>query len=193
MTERRGASPGPALNGADRRDAVLAVALETFLRYGYRKTSMEDIARAALISRPGLYFLFTSKQELFAAALTRAIEQDLQAAAQSLTDETRPLPERLLDAFDAWTGRYLGGVGGELTAVAEAHRDFMSPAALDAPRRFHSLIISAVSGAEAEREPTTADAIARTLISTAVGLKHQTTSRETFRHDLNTAITLLLR
>src|SRR4051812_13723659 len=95
-------------SSTDRRGVVLTAALETFLRYGYRKTSMEDIARAAAISRPGLYFLFTSKQELFAAAVTRALEQDLQTAAHVLNDESRSLPERLVDAFDAWTGRYLG-------------------------------------------------------------------------------------
>jgi len=95
-------------SGAGRRDVVLIAALETFLRYGYRKTSMEDIASAAHISRPGLYFLFASKRELFAAAITRALEQDLHTAAHALDDEAHLLHERLLEAFDTWTGRYLG-------------------------------------------------------------------------------------
>ena len=102
-------SEAEAVGGStDRRGVVLTTALETFLRYGYRKTSMEDIARAAAISRPGLYFLFTSKQELFAAAVTRALEQDLETAARVLGDGTRSLQERLVDAFDVWTGRWPG-------------------------------------------------------------------------------------
>jgi AcrR family transcriptional regulator len=193
MAEGSEAETAPSGSSTDRRGVVLTTALETFLRYGYRKTSMEDIARAAAISRPGLYFLFTSKQELFAAAVTRALEQDLQTAAHVLSDETRSLQERLVDAFDAWTGRYLGAVGGELHAIAEAHRDLMSAAALDAPSRFHALIIDAISSTEPSRQQGTSEDIGRTLISTAIGLKHQTTSRETFRQDLRTAVRLLLR
>ena len=68
-----------------RRELVLAAALETFARYGYRKTSMEDVARSAAISRPGLYLLFGSKQELFTAAVTQALDQSLTAATGVLT------------------------------------------------------------------------------------------------------------
>lgn len=177
----------------DRRDVVLTAALETFVRYGYRKTSMEDIAGAARISRPGLYFLFASKQELFAAAITRALEQDLHSAARALDDEAHLLHERLLTAFDTWTGRYLGAVGGELSAVAEAHRDLLGTAVLDSSHRFHALITDAIVSSGVPPDRATSEAIARTIISTAIGLKHQSTSRETFREDLSTALTLLLR
>ncbi len=176
----------------DRRDVVLTAALEAFVRYGYRKTSMEDVATAAHISRPGLYFLFESKQELFAAAITRGLEQDLHDAGRALEDQSRALDERLVDAFDAWTGRYLGAVGGELSAIAEAHRDVLGAAVLDLPGRFHALITDAVVRARAPQQRETSEAIARTLISTAIGLKHQTSSRDTFRENLRTAIALLL-
>src|SRR4051795_10175821 len=92
----------------DRRDAVLESALLTFARHGYRKTSMEEVARTARISRPGLYFLFASKPELFRAAVTRALEQDLAAAEAILADTGKPLRERLIAAFDRWAGRYVG-------------------------------------------------------------------------------------
>ncbi|MDT0263634.1 TetR/AcrR family transcriptional regulator [Jatrophihabitans lederbergiae] len=176
--------------GADRRDVVLTAALETFVRYGYRKTSMEDIAGAARISRPGLYFLFKSKRELFAAAVRRALEQDLRTAACSLGDEVRPpagAPAGSLRHLD----RSLPGRGA-LSAVAEAHRDVLGTAVVDAPRRFHALVTDAVVSTRAPQDRATSEAIARTLISTAMGLKHQTTSRETFRENLGTAITLLL-
>jgi len=193
VAEEVDGAEGQASSGADRRDVVLTAALETFIRYGYRKTCMEDIARAARISRPGLYFLFASKQELFAAAITRALQQDLRTAARALDDEARPLHERLLEAFDTWTGRYIGAVGGELSAVAEAHRDVLGAAALAAPHRFHALVTDAIVSTTGLQNHATSEAIARTLISTAIGLKHQTTSRETFRKDLSTAIALLLR
>lgn len=52
-------------------------ALDAFARYGYRKTSMEDVARAAAISRAGLYLLFGSKRGLFTAADTQALDRAL--------------------------------------------------------------------------------------------------------------------
>ena len=171
---------------------VLTAALETFIRYGYRKTAMEDIARAASISRPGLYFLFTSKRDLFAAAVTRALELDLRAVASALGDQARPLPERLLDAFDTWTGRYLGAVGGELSAVAEANRDLLGTEVLDARDRFHALVTDAIVSTRAPQDRESSEAVARTLVSTAIGLKHQTTLRDTFREHLGAAIALRL-
>src|SRR3954452_2071051 len=92
----------------DRRDAVLESALLTFARHGYRKTSMEEVARTARISRPGLYFLFASKQDLFRAAVTRALERDLTAVEEILADTGEPLRARLIGAFDRWAGRYVG-------------------------------------------------------------------------------------
>lgn len=192
MAEESSAAVPRAGGGADRRDVVLTAALDTFLRYGYRKTSMEDVASAASISRPGLYFLFKSKPDLFTATITRALDQDLHTAARALDDEARPLHERLLDAFDTWTGRYLGAAGGELSEAAEAHRDVLGTAAADASHRFRALITDAVVSGRPPYDRATSKAIARTLIATAVGLKHQTTSREIFRKELSTAIALLL-
>lgn len=188
--DRTPAEPG---TDAGRREVVLDAALEAFTRYGYRKTAMADVATAARISRPGLYFLFTSKQELFAAAITRGLEHDLRAAQRLLGDETLLLPDRLVSAFDVWSGRYLGAVGGELSAVAEAHRDVLAQPVLELPLAFGAMVTDAVVRARPARDRATSEAIARTLISAAVGLKHQTTSREVFRERLHTAITLLLR
>ena len=180
------------VDGGDRRDGVLAAAVEAFLRFGYRKTSMEDVARAASISRPGLYFLFGSKQELFAAAVARALDLDLLRVREALQDATRTVDERLVDAFDAWTGRYLAAVGEELAAVAAAHREVMTADALDAPRRFADLVRDAVAAGLPATPSPTVDAITRTLISTAVGVKQQVSSREAFREGIGTAVALLL-
>lgn len=53
-------------------DHILDAALPVFVRFGFRKTSMADIARAAKISRASLYLAFNSKEELFRAGSLRA-------------------------------------------------------------------------------------------------------------------------
>ncbi|MFD6726563.1 helix-turn-helix domain-containing protein, partial [Streptomyces sp. NPDC060131] len=56
MSRSDAGRPAPTGADADRRTMVLESAMATFARFGYRKTSMEEVARAAHISRPGLYF-----------------------------------------------------------------------------------------------------------------------------------------
>ena len=57
-----------------RQERVLAVALEVFGRYGFRKASMDEIARSAGISRQGLYLRFDNKAALFRAAVRQEFD-----------------------------------------------------------------------------------------------------------------------
>jgi AcrR family transcriptional regulator len=174
----------------DRRESVLESALVTFARFGYRKTSMEEVARAAQISRPGLYFLFTSKESLFSAAVTQSLNRDIAAVERILADTKRPLRERLLESFDQWAGRYIGPMTREITTVIEDNPDLLGTIVQTTPRRFEELLadaISAVAGREA------APSVAQTLISTSIGIKHQVEAREAYLQRLAVAIDLILR
>ncbi|MET8663766.1 TetR/AcrR family transcriptional regulator [Streptomyces tendae] len=180
-------SAGP---DADRRTTVLESAMTTFARFGYRKTSMEEVARAAHISRPGLYFLFSSKETLFRAAVTQALDRDLTAVEQVLADSGRPLPERLVEVFDQWAGRYIGGpLTRDAARVVEENPDILGEIVETAPRRFEQLVTEAIA-VESGREA--ALPVAQTLISTSTGLKHQVTSRDLYLERLAVAIGLLL-
>ncbi len=53
----------------EKRQQILAAALEVFFKYGYKRVSMNEIAETAGISRPGLYLHFSSKEEVFRAAI----------------------------------------------------------------------------------------------------------------------------
>jgi AcrR family transcriptional regulator len=60
------------LVGDRKRARIMEAALKLALAYGYSRTTMDDIARAAEMSRPALYLLFKNKTELYReiAALT---------------------------------------------------------------------------------------------------------------------------
>src|ERR1700733_2855930 len=47
-----------------KREAVLLTAAHLFLKQGYRRTSMEDIADQLQITRPALYHYFRSKEDI---------------------------------------------------------------------------------------------------------------------------------
>jgi AcrR family transcriptional regulator len=53
------------------REAILAAATETFARFGFKKTSIDDVARRSGIGKGTLYLHFESKEELFGAVLRR--------------------------------------------------------------------------------------------------------------------------
>jgi AcrR family transcriptional regulator len=182
--------PPSAVADTDRRTMVLDSAMVTFARFGYRKTSMEEVARAAHISRPGLYFLFSSKETLFRAAVTQALERDITAVEHVLADTGRPLPERLVEAFDQWAGRYIGPLTRDVAVVIEDNPDLLGEIVETAPRRFEELITDAIA-VESGREA--ASSVAQTMISASIGLKHQAASREFYLGRLEVAIGLLVR
>ncbi|MFD9700142.1 TetR/AcrR family transcriptional regulator [Lentzea sp. NPDC059081] len=173
-----------------RRDAVLESALLTFARHGYRRTSMDEVARAARISRPGLYFLFSSKQDLFRAAVTRALDQDLAAAETALADTARPVRERLVEAFDRWAGRYVGPMSRDVPSVIEENPDLLGPIVHTAPERFEELVVAALGGAALGG--AAADDVAQTLLSVSIGVKHQVATREEYLSRMTTAVALLV-
>ncbi|MEW2134841.1 TetR/AcrR family transcriptional regulator [Streptomyces sp. NPDC005435] len=96
----------PELDHA-RRDRVLAAFVACFARYGYRRTSMDTLARTVDMSRPALYQYFRNKDEVFRAAvewtLNRAAEHaELQAHS------TTPIEKRLQSVLDAVLDLYAG-------------------------------------------------------------------------------------
>ena len=173
----------------DRRRSVLESALTTFGRFGYRKASMDQVAQDADISRPGLYFLFTSKQDLFRAAVTQALEHDLAEVERALRDTSLPRRTRLVNAFDQWAGRYVGPGMRDVAVVVDNNPDLLGPITDLAPARFSELVTAAL----ATDEHASAAEVAQTLVSTSVGLKHQVDTRAEYCARMAVAITLLTR
>jgi TetR/AcrR family transcriptional regulator len=60
------------------RDGILEAARRRFLRFGARKTTMDEVAREAGCSRTTLYAHFRNKQDVYA----RLLEQDAEAFIQ---------------------------------------------------------------------------------------------------------------
>ena len=67
---------------SDKRSIILHAALEVFITYGFRKTSMDDIARAAHMSRPALYQTFKNKTEIFRALAAEMVDDAAKNARQ---------------------------------------------------------------------------------------------------------------
>src|SRR4051812_11136713 len=96
---------------AARRAAILEAATGVFLRYGFKKTSMDDLARAAGLSRQGLYLHFATKDALFKEAVLQVIARTRAAGRAALARDSLDVEERLLGAFEAVHGQAIGEGG----------------------------------------------------------------------------------
>ena len=200
MNTAESAAPAVRVTGSDRRELVLESALVTFARFGYRKTSMDEIARAANISRPGLYLYFRSKDEVFRAAVAQALERDIAAAEEALGETGPPLSDRLVAAFDHWTGRYLGAISRDIASVIDDNPALLGDLVVEYPDRFAQLVTAAIGAHFIARDATAPSspaahttAVAQTLISAAIGIKQQVDDRDAFAERLSVAIGVIVR
>ncbi|MHC8287342.1 TetR/AcrR family transcriptional regulator [Pseudomonas sp. XS1P51] len=84
-----------------KEDRITGAALELFLRHGYRKVSMSDVAEAAQMSRPSLYASFANKEAIFAELVRRQRERNL-AEIEARLPPFNGLQEKLGCVFDIW-------------------------------------------------------------------------------------------
>jgi AcrR family transcriptional regulator len=91
------------LSGPQRRDRIVAAALEVFAEHGYRGASVREIAAAAGISKPVVYDHFGSKRELYVELMT-GIRDDLVSRGAGALSLDASLRERFRAAINAfWT------------------------------------------------------------------------------------------
>ena len=82
-----------------KRARVLEGAMRVFLNYGFSRTTMDDIARAAEMSRPALYLLFRNKSDIFRAIAASMLDQSAEATRAELEGDG-PFAERMMAAID---------------------------------------------------------------------------------------------
>jgi AcrR family transcriptional regulator len=98
--------PSTALQIAEtdpRRVAILTGAVEVFARYGYRRTSMEDIARGVGVSRAALYLHYRNKPDIFRSLVMVHFEVSIGRVAQALQPGLAP-EQALAAVFKAKIG-----------------------------------------------------------------------------------------
>ena len=89
------------LTAEQRRQQLVAVALELFARRGYRSTTMDDIAEAAGVTKPLVYQHFSSKRALY-LELVNSIAQALLIAVRSAVMEANGPRQQVEMGFAAY-------------------------------------------------------------------------------------------
>lgn len=98
MSPRPVPPPRPARD--DKAARILAAATAVFSRYGFRRASLDDVARAAEVAKGTLYLYYDSKEALF-RAVARDFAERVVAGAAAAVASPAPLPRRVTAVLEA--------------------------------------------------------------------------------------------
>jgi AcrR family transcriptional regulator len=87
-----------------KREAILAAALELFGRYGFRRTSIDDIARQAGVAKGTVYLYVENKEALFRTLARSLFDGVLGNARAAAAERTGSVAARLTAILDAKFG-----------------------------------------------------------------------------------------
>jgi AcrR family transcriptional regulator len=174
------------------------MARSVFLRYGFRRVTMNDIAEAAGVSRPALYLLFKSKEEIFIGVYLQWVDETLAEVERTMATATTSTSERKLErAFEIWTVLPFEVMmnSPEAKELIECSLGFAQDALSQGYRKFESVIVPVLAtltkkhSAKASLAP---ERIAHVLASAVRGLKQTATTSAELRRLIKELLTLSL-
>lgn len=183
----------------DRRRAILEAAFKAFVAYGFKRTTMADIADEAGISRPALYLQFKNKGDIFRAGFAVFVEE-LLSTMEIVLGGDGYLPDRVADAVIAGMITPFKGIvdtphGGELFDAKQALAEDLGN---DWFARMQRLIADAMNraiGGGNMKLPDGADTVtvARLLVNGLEGIKNRTHLAEGSEQEMRLLVDLMLK
>ena len=183
-----------------KKKAILKASFTTFLQYGFRRTSMEDIASSLGISRAALYLHFKNKQEIF-RSLSQQLQDEGLNRAQIALNQKNSLEQRLVEAFESrylvefFDSIYTSAHGEE---IIDTNNSIAADISLAAQTKFEEMLTQSLEKAEAvqnislQKAGLKIDEAAELLMLAANGLKTPAPSADIFRIRLKNLIRLFI-
>lgn len=167
------------MSASDKRtERILAAALEVFARHGFRKTSMQDIADAAGISRAALYLRFRNKEDIFRSG-SEAIHADVLQRTEAAFGAAEPFFDRLQHGLLAFALGFRAPLdsGGHAEELFDANMalagDITERTQDELLRLIRKQLAQALTAGEiVSAQGHDADALADVVFTTVNGYKH---------------------
>jgi AcrR family transcriptional regulator len=171
--------PDPLRANSPRIDQIIEAARSLFVRYGYRRTAMDDIAREAGLAKATLYLHFAGKEDVFRAMIARCRAVIAERCDQAERMDAS-LTERLIALLYANYGTALEWWGdathmAELKAfVKEEGAQLGGQGEINFRERLRRFLGAAADRGEIDlaRAGLSLDALADVLTQAATGAKH---------------------
>ena len=165
-----------AVAAKEKPEAILAAAKQLFGHYGYRRTSIDDIAQEARIAKGTVYLYFKSKEEIFRALCQQLLETVLTAAEEA-AHTPAPIEQRLRRIVAAKFDFLFELVHRSIHAreLIDAKNQLSADIFSQADRRYVRLLSDTITAADARKELQLsrvglgADVVAELLVRSAAG------------------------
>jgi AcrR family transcriptional regulator len=176
-----------------KQQKILRAARDTFLRYGYKRASMADIASASGISRPALYLEFNSKEDVFCAVFDDWADETLAQIARDIAPLETP-QQKVMLAFELWAVDTfdLALASPDARELLECNFDFAQPSLRTGYARLEELIADVIAPLVAQRSPAIEARNAAIVMTGAMrGFKQVARSGAELRQLIDDLVTLL--
>jgi AcrR family transcriptional regulator len=179
---------------AAKKDKILTAARSVFLRYGFRRVSMNDIAEAAGVSRPALYLLFKSKEDIFTGVYLQFVDETLAEIEQEMAAAASP-HEKLERAFEIWAARPFEIMmnSPEARELMECSLGFAQEALSQGYSQFESIIapvLATLAESHSGNAPIVPERTAHILASAVRGFKQAAATPAELRRLIKELLTL---
>ncbi|MEH0828117.1 MULTISPECIES: TetR/AcrR family transcriptional regulator [unclassified Micromonospora] len=174
----------------ERLETILAAAYECFTRHGVRRTTMDDIATTAGMSRPAVYQYVRNKDDAYRRLAERLFADSLAQARSAATAPGADLEQRLHDVLAA-----------KLDLTLKLHRESRHAAELldtstrltgDLAEAYTGELTDVVAGALADAAGPRARAVADVLVALTRCLEADLTDPDRPRRRLRDGVALVV-
>lgn len=182
-----------------KRAAVLREAYAAFTSYGYKRTTMDDIARACGMSRPALYLLYDNKADIFRACM-QAMMADMRLGIVASFRGDANVTDKVKAALFEGIVRHYRDIadtphGAELFDIkydfaADLFRDWV--AAMEEEIAAGLENAAAHGAVDLGRSGLSAERVASLLVDGAEGMKMRMTTADDFTARLSDLVDLII-
>ncbi len=176
-------------------DRIIAAARQVFMRYGFKRVTMGEIAAAAGMSRAALYLVYPSKEDVLTAVVTRVFAAMLDEIRHGL-GRFAPVEEQLTFALDVWCVAQFELVQASPDAkdLYESSYQFAAEVTAKATADFVALVAGVLEPLvrQQARVALSSVQIAQVLASAVPGFKDSVATTEQLRAMIARLITIVL-
>ncbi len=179
----------------NKEEQVLTAARDVFMRYGYKRTTMSDLANAVQMSRPALYLIFSSKEEVFRALITQIFTELLREVREGVSKHDE-VADQLTCAFEVWCVRPFEMIQASPDAkdILESGYEFATEITVQVFADFETIlsdVLRPLVSAQAD-PPLSSEQLAHILSTAVQGFKESASSAVQLRQLIKGLITIVL-
>jgi AcrR family transcriptional regulator len=178
-----------------KEEHVLNAAREVFMRYGFKRATMSDLAVAAQMSRPALYLIFSSKEEVFRALITQIFAELLHEVREEVSKHEE-VADQLTSAFEVWCVRpfEMIQVSPDARDLLESGYAFATEITVRAFAGFETILSDVLRPSIRAQAgpPLSSEQLAHILTTATQGFKESATSAAQLRQLIKGLVTIVL-